>query len=284
MNVTPNPIGVFDSGYGGLSILKALRAQLPEQDFLYLGDHANAPYGARIKEDLFDLSTRNVAWLFRQNCHLVILACNTASALLRSLQRTWQQPRFPKRRVLGVVVPTIEKITGVTWDHPTPVIVDNKITVGIFATEATVKSDVYPLEIHKSAPHIDVVQQVCPSLTALIEEGSAPYDIERAVIKYVLQLMLQMNNQAPDYIILGCTHYALVEDMFRRALPEHVEIINQAECVARSLADYLKRHPEFRRNSRPAHSAFFTTGDAVAVNQKGARFLPAHEKFQSITI
>lgn len=284
MNVTPNPIGVFDSGYGGLSILKALRAQLPQQDFLYLGDHANAPYGSRIKEDLFDLTTRNVAWLFSQDCHLVLLACNTASALLRSLQRTWQQPRFPKRRVLGVVVPTIEKITGVTWDHPTPVITQGKMTVGIFGTEATVKSEVYPLEIHKRAPNIHVVQQACPSLTTLIEQGSDPHDIERAVKNYVAQLMGQMNNQAPAYIILGCTHYALVEDMFRRALPEHVEIINQAECVARSLADYLKRHPEFCGQNPQGSAQLFTTGDAATVNKNGVSFLAGGQIFQTIII
>lgn len=280
-----NPIGVFDSGYGGLSILKALQQHLPTQPFIYLGDHQNAPYGSRSKDELYDLTTRNIDWLFHQGCELVILACNTASSVLRRIQHEALPSHHPGKRVLGIVIPTIEKITGVAWNLPA--LSENlvsKSTIGVFATAATVQSQVYPLEIHKRAPHIRVVQQACPSLTSLIENGAPTKVIMHDVRMYVEELHAQMNGSLPDYILLGCTHYALIKDLFRAALGENVKLINQAECVVTSFENYLERHPIYRSNVTPLSPHLFTTGNADLVNKNGHYFLFNNARFTTIKI
>jgi len=281
MTKIQNPIGVFDSGYGGLSILKALRAQLPEQEFLYLGDHVHAPYGPREKDDIINLTLRNMEWLFDQKCQLVILACSSASSYLRSIQRDWLHKNYPDRRILGVVVPTIEKVTGVRWDFTDGTVHNtDKGTAGVFATETTVKSQVYALEIHKRTPNIQVFQQACPRLAAMIEDGATEQQIEQAVSDYVSRLSAQMGGGFPDYVILGCTHYALISQMFRRLLPTTTNLVDQPACVASSLHDYLGRHPHFRSPAVNAHPCLFTSGDAERVNKNARAFMQTSGNFQ----
>lgn len=263
-------IGVFDSGYGGLSILKALTSRLPAESFTYLGDHKNAPYGSRSLDDVYNLTISSVRWLFEKDCKLVILACNTASCILRRIQHEWLPAHYPSNRVLGVVVPTIETVTGVTWDGvrkastPSPA----AKTVTVFATEATVSSNAYLWEIEKRAPHLHVVQQACPDLVQLIESGAPKQEIEAAVQKYVDALKAQLNGNMPDHVLLGCTHYALISDIFRAVLT-NTHIVSQTDCVAASLADYLKRHPEYVNNNLTTRLTLFTTGDQTKVNQNG---------------
>jgi glutamate racemase len=243
-----NPIGVFDSGYGGLSILKSFHARLPTQPFIYLGDHDNAPYGPRPKQGLFDLTTRNIGWLFRQNCKLVILACNTASSILRSIQHEWLPRFYPEHRVLGVVVPTIEMVTGVAWDFPATVESAPLVTVGVFATEATKE------------------------------------DLNKAVKEYVEKLRAQLGGGWPDYILLGCTHYALIDDIFRAALNPAVSLINQPDCITSSLENYLTRHPYYRGKAAGTETLLFTTGEENKVNKNGHNFLFNNAKFTTVKV
>jgi glutamate racemase len=277
------PIGVFDSGYGGLSILKAFTARLPTQNFLYLGDHRNAPYGHQSQAELYRLTTTNIDWLFKQNCKLVILACNTASSILRTIQHEWLPRFYPDHRVLGVVVPTIERVTGMAWDFPAAAqAIAPSASIGIFATEATVTSQVYPLEIHKRAPHIHVVQQACPSLVPMIEANAPQADIAKVVQHYVAELRAQLNGALPDYVILGCTHYALIEDFFRAALTPFVQLIDQPDYVASRLEDYLKRHAYFRSETSHPAALLFTTGDEKTVNKNGRAFLSGSAQFKTV--
>lgn len=232
------PIGVFDSGYGGLTVLKELVAKLPQYDYLYLGDNARAPYGSRSFETVYQYTLQCVKWFFKQGCPLVILACNTASAkALRSIQQNDLPKIAREKRVLGVIRPTAEIIGNLSKTK----------SIGILGTTGTVQSESYPLEIKKFFPEVKVFQQACPMWVPLVENNEytsqgADFFIEKDINK----LMSQSNEI--DTILLACTHYPLVINKIREHVPSPVNIISQGEIVAGSLGSYLQRHPEIEQH------------------------------------
>ncbi len=244
------PIGVFDSGYGGLTILKEMQRALPDHAFVYLGDNARAPYGTRSFDVVYDFTLQAVRKLFDMGCPLVILACNTASAkALRTIQQHDLPQLAPDNRVLGVIRPTAEYVAQQsTSGH-----------VGVFATAGTIASQSYPLELNKLNPALQVVGQACPMWVPLIENGetsglAATYFIQ----KYVSELMQQ--DPLIDTAILGCTHYPLLQDQIAQVLGAQVRVIAQGEIVANKLVDYLARHPEMAaRLLRKGHTHYYTT-------------------------
>ena len=275
------PIGVFDSGYGGLTILQQLRKALPERDFIYLGDNARAPYGPRSFDVVYDFTRQAVLRLFDMGCHLVILGCNTASAkALRSIQQNdlpiYNKERFgitsPAQkpwggnRVLGVIRPTVEIIGSLTTSRH----------VGIVATEGTVRSESYTLEIAKLHPDIVVTGQPCPLWAAIVEAGEAESQgAEYFVRKRIMQLLAK--DPLIDTIILGCTHYPLLMNAIRRVTPEGIRIVSQGEYVAASLADYLRRHPDIdQRCSTNGSMEYLTTESPERFKECAAMFL--HEE------
>lgn len=276
-------IGIFDSGCGGLTVYEALRRAFPHNSFLYLGDHAHAPYGDRTAAEIQDLTRRSVELLFARGCDLVILACNTASAnALRHLQQNWLPQAHPGRRILGVLVPMVEAITGMPWmADPTHRPAAPARTVAVFATSRTVTSNAYPAEIAKRAPEVRVVQQACPSLVQLIETHAPRDALRDAVRGYVEAMMEQLKGQVPDAVMLGCTHYPLVADLFEAALPAKVELLSQPTLVARSLAHYLERHPGFD-DSEAMPPRFLTTGDADHVSTVSTLFLGQEVRFERV--
>ncbi len=283
-------IGVFDSGHGGLTVLRALVARLPERVFLYLGDHGHAPYGEREDREIHDLTRANVTRLFDRGCRLVLLACNTAAAVaLRRLQQDWLPATYPDRRVLGVFVPMVEAVTEVPWHREAPPAGGQDepprepVTVGVFATRRTVANGAYPREIARRAPRIRVVQQACPGLVGLIEAGAAPAELEAAIAGHVSDFAAQLGGAAPDSVILGCTHYPLVAGAFAAALPANTRLHSQPELVADSLAGYLARHPEFDAPGPPrVATRFLTTGDPAAISALTKRFFGTTLRFQNV--
>ncbi len=276
-------IGVFDSGYGGLTVLRALLRDLPDRSFRYFGDHALAPYGNRSAEEIHALTRAAVERLFGLGCRLVVVACNTAAATsLRRLQQTWLPAYHPDRRVLGVLVPVVEAITGVAWMAPPPARHPGPggRTVAVFATRQTVLSNAYPIEIGKRAPDVTVVQQACPTLVDLIESGQPVERIRHAVEDYVDQLMGRLPSGRPDVAVLGCTHYPLIADLFAEALPSGVEVLSQPDLVARSLSAYLLRHPELDRRDAAPQVGFLTSGDPVQVSRRSTAFLGCRVDFR----
>lgn len=230
----PGPIGVFDSGYGGLTILHEIRQLLPQYDYMYLGDNARAPYGSRSFEVVYKFTRQAVLKLFEQGCHLVILGCNTASAkALRSIQHRVLPELCPDRRVLGIIRPTAESISELTTTRH----------IGILATEGTIRSRSYELEIEKQAPDVKVSGQACPLWAAIVEANEADSPgADYFVKKRIDQLMLQ--DPYIDAIVLGCTHYPLLMRSIVRNCPPGVRIVPQGAYVANSLKDYLARHPD----------------------------------------
>jgi glutamate racemase len=277
-------IGIFDSGCGGLTIYDAVKRAFPERSFLYLGDHANAPYGERSAEEIRELTRQAVERLFGLGCRLAILACNTASAnALRPLQQAWLPGAYPGHRVLGVLVPMVEAITGMPWmaDPAARPMVATARTVAVFATSRTVSSNAYPAEVAKRAPEVRVVQQACPVLVDLIERNAPRDELRQAVRFYAEAMMAQLQDKAPDAVMLGCTHYPLVADLFAEALPAGVEVLSQPTLVARSLAHYLERHPEFD-DGEGLPTRFLTTGEAAHVSAVSSLFLGHEVHFTAI--
>ena len=246
----PGPIGVFDSGYGGLTILSKFKEILPHNDFIYLGDNARTPYGTRSFEIVYEFTLQAVTRLFELGCHLVILACNTASAkALRSIQINNLPQIDPDRRVLGVIRPTVERIDSITQSKH----------VGILATSGTIKSESYIMEVHKIFPEIKVTGQACPMWVPLVEYNEAQAPGADYFVKKYIDELLAKDNQI-DTIILGCTHYPLLLPKIKQYVPEGIHIVSQGELVARSLQDYLKRHPEMdARCTRGGTCTYFTT-------------------------
>ena len=270
-------IGVFDSGFGGLTVHRALIEALPQRDFVYLGDNRNAPYGARPPIDVLNLTCAALERLFEEGCTLVVVACNTASTVaLRWIQQQWLPVRQREdgiaRNVIGIVVPTIEAVTGIGWDREDAVEQRTKhsSTVAIFATRRTIETDCYPAEIRKRRPDITVVQQACPELAFSIERGLPRHHLRALVERYVSELLSKLG-AAPESVILGCTHYPLVADLFAAALPATVRMIHQPEATARALKTYLDRHPEFD-DSHGRRRTFLSTGFSPAA-------LPLIERF-----
>ena len=270
------PIGVFDSGYGGLTILDKIRGLMPEYDYIYLGDSARCPYGPRSFEVVYEFTLQAVSKLFELGCPLVILACNTASA---KALRTIQQINLPvidaTRRVLGVIRPTAECIGEITRSRH----------VGILATAGTIKSESYLLEIHKLSPDIVVTGEACPMWVSLVENNE--YQSEGADY-FVKQHINRLLDKAPmiDTIILGCTHYPLLLDKIRQFTPGHIRIIAQGEYVARSLQDYLNRHPEMdARCEKGGKCRFLTTESENKFEESASIFLGRQDiKVESIAL
>lgn len=247
-----SPIGVFDSGYGGLTILKAIRSQLPEYDYLYLGDNARAPYGTRSFDVVYQFTLEAVKYLFAQGCKLVILACNTASAkALRSIQQRDLPLIDPTRRVLGVIRPTVEALGELSSTG----------NIGVMGTNGTVQSHSYEMEVSKLNPDFKVYSQACPMWVPLVENHEAESEgADYFVRKYVDGLLKK--GPEIDTIVLACTHYPILYPKIRDAVPENIRIVTQGEIVARSLADYMKRHPEMeRRCSKGGTCRYLTTED-----------------------
>ena len=266
---TPSaPIGVFDSGFGGLSILREIRKVLPQYDYIFLGDNARAPYGNRSYQLVYEFTLQAVKHLFNQGCQLVILACNTASAkALRSIQQRDLAGIDPNRRVLGVIRPTVEEIGNLTTTR----------NVGIFGTPGTVQSLSYDIEIGKMFPDIKVYSHACPMWMPLVEnrESDGP-GADYFVKKDVDSLMSQCADI--DAIILGCTHYPLLCEKIKKYVPAHVKIIEQGPIVAHSLKDYLDRHPEMEQRCSKGGSCRYTT------TEDASRFSPVASIFVNHTV
>jgi glutamate racemase len=268
------PVGIFDSGLGGLTVQQAIARRLPDLALVYLGDNAHTPYGVRDADQIFDLTCANTARLFDQGCDLVILACNTASAVaLRRMQETW----VPKdKRVLGVFVPLIEALTERNWGDtsaPREVAIRN---VALFATPATVASRAFQRELAFRAIGVDVEAQPCGGLVDALEDNDR--ELAEALARSHVGAMLRRMPQ-PGAAVLGCTHYPILEAVFQDALGEHVEVFSQGCIVAESLADYLQRHPEML--GRDGRSRFLTTGDPVAVTLAATRFIGKRMPFEA---
>ena len=254
-------IGVFDSGLGGLTVLAALRRAMPGQDFVYLGDNAYAPYGARTAEEVYALTRAGVETLFARRCGLVLIACNTASALaLRGLQQEWLPGAAPDRRVLGVFVPLVEALSGRGWRDTGQG--DARLRAVFFATPATVASGAFTREVQRLSPGVAVVEQACPGLVAALEAGEAAVPFVEAAVAEAL------SRGMPEVALLGCTHFPLAEAVFRAALPNGVSVLSQPDIVAASLAGYLDRHPRFRGGS--GRLECLTTGDPAWVGARAA--------------
>jgi glutamate racemase len=258
-------IGLFDSGVGGLSVARALVRRLPQADFLYLADQAHAPYGGRPGEEVVDLTRAAAARLFGAGADLVVLACNTASAIaLRRLQQDWLPGHANVLgrpvNILGIIVPTIEAATGMGWTQAAdPAAAARPDVLGVFATRGTVQSRVYEIEIAKRRPDIAVWGQPCPDLVPMIEGGASLADLAVAVQGYVAEMIARIG-RAPDRAILGCTHYEIIAGLFRDALPPGTPLIHQPEATAEALTAYLARHPEFEIG-RAGTRRFWTTGE-----------------------
>jgi glutamate racemase len=263
-------IGVFDSGVGGLSVHRALVARLPGADFVYLGDQANAPYGGRDGEAIVALTRAGCERLFTQGCDLIVLACNTASAIaLRRLQQAWlpavRRARDRPTNVLGIIVPTIEAATGRRWhDEGRAAAASPPSTLGIFATRATVASRVFEIEIAKRRPEVAVFSEACPDLARMIEAGAERAALRAVIGRHVEALMARIGG-APDRAVLGCTHYEIVADLFHAMLPPATPLIHQPTATAVALADYLATHPEYDPGS-DGMRRFLTTDPAALRN------------------
>ena len=257
------PIGIFDSGYGGLTVFKEIRKLIPDYDFIYLGDNARAPYGNRSFETVYEYTLECVKWFFDQGCPLVILACNTASAkALRTIQQKDLLFNFPEKRVLGVIRPTAEIIGQMTQTN----------AIGILGTMGTVNSESYKIEIANFFPEVKVFQQACPAWVSYIENGQYNgNEMDRIIQEDLEQLFSQSNNI--DTILLACTHYPLVEDKIRSFIPRGIKLISQGGIVADSLSGYLRRHDSLNNNLTKYGSVqFYTTNGVEDFEQHGERF------------
>ena len=254
------PIGIFDSGYGGLTILSQIRAQMPEYDFLYLGDNARTPYGTRSFEVVYEFTSQAVKTLFDMGCQLVILACNTASAkALRTIQQIDLPKIDPRKRVLGIIRPTVEYLGDITRTRH----------VGILATSGTIKSQSYPLEIKKLFPDIIVSGEACPIWVPLVENGEAHSEGADYFVRRHIDNLLAKDDKI-DTIILGCTHYPILYDKIRRYTPDHIKVVVQGEYVGRSLAHYMERHPEMRELCTRGGTCQLLTTESVDIFKQHA--------------
>ena len=269
------PIGVFDSGYGGLSVFRSIGSLLPQYDYIYLGDNARAPYGNRSFDTVHQYTLEAVEWFFKMGCPLVIVACNTASAkALRTIQQH-DLPRIgPDRRVLGVIRPTAEVMGSYTRTN----------SVGVLGTKGTVNSGSYQIEINKFFPEIKVHQLACPMWVPLVEYG----EYNSAGADYFVQKYLdELLSRSPDIdtILLACTHYPLLMDKIRKYLPEGIQVVSQGPIVADSLVDYLHRHPEIESTlSKQGRKRFYTTDDTADFDTHAATFFGAEIRSEHVQL
>lgn len=269
------PIGIFDSGYGGLTILNAIRKKLPQYDYLYLGDNARAPYGSRSFNIVYKFTLEAVKHLFKHGCNLVILACNTASAkALRTIQQNDLPNINPDKRVLGVIRPTVEKIGDISHSG----------NIGIFGTSGTVQSKSYDMEIKKLHPSFNVFSQSCPLWVPLVENLEANGEgADYFVKKYINELLAQSKDI--DSVILGCTHYPILINKIRQYMPPNIKIIEQGSIVADSLSNYMQRHPEMESVcSKDGTCTYLTTEDEDKFNEMASVFLNEEIKSKHINL
>ena len=271
----PGPIGIFDSGYGGLTILHGIRQLLPEYDYLYLGDNARAPYGPRSFDVVYEFTRQAVVKLFEMGCHLVILGCNTASAkALRSIQQVDLPKIDPERRVLGVIRPTAEVIGSLTKTRH----------VGVLATEGTIKSESYNLEIRKLYPDIQVSGVACPFWVPLVEYNEADSPGADYFVKKRIDEIMRKDPQI-DALILGCTHYPLLMPKILKYLPAGVRVVPQGEYVAESLKSYLERHPQIeQRCARNGRVNYLTTENPEKFKEQAQIFLHEPVEVENISL
>ena len=282
-------IGVFDSGVGGLTVHHALVEGLAHTDLIYLADQANAPYGGRPGEEIVDLTRAGCERLFDQGCDLIILACNTASAIaLRRLQQTWlpgyRQARGRPSNVLGIIVPTIEAATGLPWEHEAERRgdkVEQLDVLGVFSTPGTAASRVYEIEIDKRRQDVAVFSEPCPNLARMIEEGAEEAALAEAVSGHVAALTRRIG-RAPDRAILGCTHYEIIAGLFRAALPPGTPLIHQPGATADAVERYLERHPVFAAAGEAGARRFLTTGRPGLQNGRVATFWGEPLRFEGV--
>lgn len=260
----PGPIGVFDSGYGGLTILSKIREVLPQYDYIYLGDNARAPYGTRSFEIVYKFTLQAVNKLFEMGCHLIILACNTASAkALRTIQMNNLPEIDPQRRVLGVIRPTVECIGDITRNRH----------IGVLATAGTIKSESYPLEIHKLFPEIEVSGVACPMWVSLVENNEANSPGADYFIRKYIDALLD-KDPLIDTVILGCTHYPILLPKIKQFMPDGITVVSQGEYVAESLKNYLYRHPEIdAKCTKGSNCAFYSTEAEEKFIESASTFL-----------
>ncbi|MBE6297263.1 MAG: glutamate racemase [Bacteroidales bacterium] len=269
------PIGVFDSGYGGLTIYSEIQKLLPEYDYLYLGDNARTPYGTRSFDVVYEFTRQAVCHLFQQGCQLVILACNTASAkALRTIQQVDIPSLDPRRRVLGIIRPTVENVGDLTVSRH----------VGVLATEGTIKSLSYPLEIRKLFPDIEVTGEACPMWVPLVETGEHKSDGADYFVKRHIDNLFSRDPEI-DTLILGCTHYPLLIDKIKQYIPEGVRIVTQGAAVAESLKNYLRRHPQMEALcTKGGTTTFCTTEAGGKFGDRASLFLEYPIEVQNVTL
>jgi glutamate racemase len=257
------PIGVFDSGYGGLTVLREIVDRLPQYDYLYLGDNARSPYGTRSFETVYRYTLQSVKWLLQQNCPLIILACNTASAkALRTIQQKDLEQLDPQARVLGVIRPTTEIIGNYTDTN----------SIGILATNGTVQSGSYLIEIQKFFPGLHIEQEACPMWVPLVENNEHTSDGADYFIRKHIDDILSRDRNI-DTLLLACTHYPLLREKIEKYLPAKVKLLSQGAIVAASLEDYLQRHPEIEKKiSAGGRRKFYTTDAPEDFSAKGSIF------------
>ena len=271
----PGPIGIFDSGYGGLTILHGIRQLLPQYDYLYLGDNARAPYGTRSFDVVYEFTRQAVTRLFEKGCHLVILGCNTASAkALRTIQQNDLPKLDPQRRVLGIIRPTAEIIGSLTHTRH----------IGIFATEGTIKSQSYELEIHKLFPDIQVSGVACPFWVPLVEYNEADSPGADYFVKKRIDQLMRMDADI-DTVILGCTHYPILLPKIHKYIPRGIRIISQGEYVADSLQRYFEHHPEVeQRCTKEGTVRYLTTENPEKFKESAQLFLHEPVEVENITL
>ena len=268
-------IGVFDSGMGGLTVLQALKQYAPEYDYLYLGDNARTPYGSRSFETILKFTKEAVDYLFRQDCKIVIIACNTSSAkALRTIQQKYLISHYPDRRVLGVIRPSVEKVINLSKTR----------TIAIWATPGTIKSDSYRIEFKKFAPDITVIQQACPLLVPLIEAGELNSEGCQYFIKKYWRQTISQSNKI-DTLLLSCTHYSIIYPQIKSAVPESINVLEQGSLVGPSWKDYLERHPELEKHlSSKSNTLFLTTDQPENFNFLATTFLGTEVTAQKVEL
>jgi len=254
-------LGFFDSGFGGLSVVREIQKRLPKYSFIYLGDNARSPYGSRSLDVIHRYTLEGVVELFGSGAQLIVVACNTSSSVaLRKIQQEYLPAHYPDRRVLGIVIPTAEEVSSLSTTK----------VIGILATEATVHSLAYPQEIQKIDPHVEVHQQACPLLVPLIEAGELGAVADPAH-RYIEELLKQ--DSRIDTVLLGCTHYALIEDTIRSLIPPEIRVVSQGPIIADKLADYLHRHPEMdARLEKSGKETFLTTEYSSRIQRLATQF------------
>jgi len=278
-------IGIFDSGLGGLSILQSLIQQLPNYDYIYLGDNHRAPYGDKSPEEIYQYTLESVEYLFKQGCNLVILACNTASAVaLQQIQQKILPKKYPNKKVLGIIVPSIEDITKTRWKANSSTSKDSTTNqelhhLGVIGTTQTISSNIYSKEIQKLNPKIKITQLACPRLVPLIESNTPSSEVNLAIRAYLDQLPLDKL----DSLLLGCTHYEIIAKQIKTQLPKHIRLYKQPEIVAKSLKNYILNHSELEL-SQNATRTLLCTGNPSLTEKLATKFLKNKIVFKKVRL